>query len=453
MNKMRLKTIFVLYLLPFISIIGQEYNISIKEKNIFSPEAASSQIMFQNSSGFTLGSIIDESDSRGLKFGSLYLSQAQSSVSGIMDNKLWINYRGDLMFGDSPLGGWWTWSGSVLTFPTGYMVIGNSLTQAANTNVLTVLGRATFNSIKISDGNEGDGKILVSDADGVGSWQDFSSGGSIDQLFDGKTTLSSLYLGYNAGENDDPQSSSDNVGVGFNSLTNADSDVLRNTAVGYYSMSAFSLGNDNTAIGFEALKGGDSGPPAGNSQNTAIGSGALRNNSSGSGNVAIGFEAGKNSTGDDKLYIHNSDAGTSSLIYGDFQFADLTINGSLEVTQGITGTVSPPSDIRYKENIRPINNALNLINKLKGVRYDWKIEEFPDKNFPNKLQIGLIAQEVEKVLPEIVNTRRDGYKGIEYSKITAVLINAIQEQQKMIEGLRDEIKEMKSSKRFTYSSN
>lgn len=453
MYKPRLIIIFLLSFLPFFSIIGQVNEITIKDKNIYSPQASLPKISFKNSSNSTLASITDESDSRGLKFGSLHLSQAQSNVSGNMDNKLWINSRGDLMFGDSPLGGWWSWSGSVLTFPTGYMVIGNTLTQAANTNVLTVLGKATFKSVKISDGNEADGKVLVSDADGVGSWQEFSSGGSIDELFDGKTTLSALYLGYLAGENDDPQSSSDNVGVGFNALTYADNDVLRNTAVGYYSMSAFSLGYDNTAIGFEALKGGDSGPPAGNSQNTAIGSGALRNNSSGSGNVAIGFEAGKNSSGNDKLYIHNSDAGTSSLIYGDFQFADLTINGSLEVTQGITGTVSPPSDIRYKENIQPIDNALDLINKLKGVRYDWKIDEFPNKNFPDKVQIGLIAQDVEKILPEVVNTKRDGYKGIEYSKITAVLINAIQEQQEMIEELKNEIKEIKSSKRFTSSSN
>jgi hypothetical protein len=423
-------------------------------KKIDVPQASVPSINFTSPLGRGLASISEESDSRGLKFASLYLKRAENSSSTSMNDKLWINDRGELMFGSSPLGGWWTLQGTTLTFPTGLMVIGTPL-NPASTPVLNVLGRATLKSLKLTDGNEGDGKVLVSDANGVGSWQDFSSGGSIDELFDGKTTQSALYLGLYAGENDNPESSSKNVGVGFNSLTSADNDVLQNTAVGYYTMQAFSFGLNNTAVGFEALTGGDTGPPAGGDENTAIGSGALRNNSSGSGNVAIGFEAGKNSSGDDKLYIHNSDAGDFSLIYGDFDSAELTINGKLRVTQGIYGNVYDPngwpSDVRYKKNVKTISNSLEKVLKLRGVYYDWRKDEFPREHFNDRKQIGVIAQEMEKVIPEVVHIDEDGYRSVEYSKLTSILINAIQEQQEMINELKEEIGKLKDQKGITIS--
>jgi hypothetical protein len=85
------------------------------------------------------------------------------------------------------------------------------------------------------------------------------------------------------------------------------------------------------------------------------------------------------------------------------------------------------SDATKKTNIRPIENSIELTKQLEGVRYDWI-----DNNKPS---LGLIAQEVEKVLPELVETSTDGTKSVSYGNIVGVLIEAIKEQQVRIEDL------------------
>jgi len=101
------------------------------------------------------------------------------------------------------------------------------------------------------------------------------------------------------------------------------------------------------------------------------------------------------------------------------------------------------SDKRFKKDIEPINSALSNVLKLKPVKYSWNTEEFPDKHFDNKRHIGLIAQEVEEVYPEVVNTNDEGFKSVDYNKLTVVLIKAIQELNNKIEQLEKENKEMK----------
>lgn len=85
------------------------------------------------------------------------------------------------------------------------------------------------------------------------------------------------------------------------------------------------------------------------------------------------------------------------------------------------------SDATKKTNIRPIENSIELTKQLSGVRYNW-IDN-------NKSSLGLIAQEVEKVLPELVETSSDGTKSVSYGNIVGVLIEAIKEQQVHIEEL------------------
>jgi len=109
-----------------------------------------------------------------------------------------------------------------------------------------------------------------------------------------------------------------------------------------------------------------------------------------------------------------------------------------------TGTWTQASDERYKTNIIPLSDLLKKVNLLQPVGYEWNKEEFPENNFPDGNQIGLIAQEVEKLFPEIVATNQDGYKSIDYSKISVLLIQAMKEQQSEIEQQSDEISEMKS---------
>ena len=103
----------------------------------------------------------------------------------------------------------------------------------------------------------------------------------------------------------------------------------------------------------------------------------------------------------------------------------LQVNGSAAGT----GDWVNISDKRYKDNIKSLKNILPKIMKLNAVYYDWKRGEFPDKNFSKKRQIGFIAQEVEKLFPELVHNDNSNYKSIAYSKITAILVRAIQELQ------------------------
>jgi predicted adenine nucleotide alpha hydrolase (AANH) superfamily ATPase len=110
------------------------------------------------------------------------------------------------------------------------------------------------------------------------------------------------------------------------------------------------------------------------------------------------------------------------------------------------------SDRRFKTDIDTIKNALSTIESLAGVTYSWKTEAFPERNFSKERQIGLIAQDVEKVLPEVVHTDADGYKSMSYDKLTAVLIEAVKDQQKIIESQKsindnqqNEIEQLKTS--------
>jgi len=82
-----------------------------------------------------------------------------------------------------------------------------------------------------------------------------------------------------------------------------------------------------------------------------------------------------------------------------------------------------PSDSRKKNVIGPIADALTKVNALSGVEYTWKDQEL----YGAGTKVGLIAQDVEPVIPEIVNNTQDGFKSVDYSNLTAVLVEAIKE--------------------------
>ncbi|WP_299886158.1 tail fiber domain-containing protein [uncultured Lacinutrix sp.] len=109
----------------------------------------------------------------------------------------------------------------------------------------------------------------------------------------------------------------------------------------------------------------------------------------------------------------------------------LDVNGSVNCTGGTCS-----SDERWKKNIRTLPNVIENIKQMRGVSYFWKTEDFPDQNFTSDKQIGLIAQEVEKVYPELVKTNEEGYKSMDYMSLTAVLLEAVKEQQNEIEDLK-----------------
>lgn len=99
------------------------------------------------------------------------------------------------------------------------------------------------------------------------------------------------------------------------------------------------------------------------------------------------------------------------------------------------------SDIRFKENITPIENSLNRILKLQGVRFQYKGgsgENGTESSEEEDFHIGFIAQEVETVFPELIKTMHDGTKAMAYANLTAALVEAIKEQQRLIENLQQE---------------
>jgi len=115
----------------------------------------------------------------------------------------------------------------------------------------------------------------------------------------------------------------------------------------------------------------------------------------------------------------------------EFDNALVRINGTLQFTSGYA-----ISDGRLKKDIEPLERSLEAVLELQGVRFSWNTLLFPDRGFNEDRHIGLVAQEVEKVLPQVVHTNRDGYKSVAYDQIVPVLVGAVKEQQVMIESQR-----------------
>ena len=99
------------------------------------------------------------------------------------------------------------------------------------------------------------------------------------------------------------------------------------------------------------------------------------------------------------------------------------------------------SDKRLKDNITRISNPMEKINKLSGNTFEWNDNQ--DTYEKGMKDVGVIAQEVEEVLPEIVETRDNGYKAVKYEKMVALLIEGMKEQQEQIEKLEKQIQELK----------
>ena len=95
-----------------------------------------------------------------------------------------------------------------------------------------------------------------------------------------------------------------------------------------------------------------------------------------------------------------------------------------------TGTIGACSDARFKDHVEPVTGAMEKVEQLRGVNFDWKREEFPDHEFAEARQLGFIAQEVEKVLPQVVSRGEDGYLSVDYGRMTPLLVEAIKELRK-----------------------
>ena len=105
----------------------------------------------------------------------------------------------------------------------------------------------------------------------------------------------------------------------------------------------------------------------------------------------------------------------------------------------VTTGINESSDIRFKENVQGIGNALSTIHGMNGVTYNWKLDDYPERGLEEGKQFGLIAQELEQVVPELVSTDEDGYKSIKYSHIVPILIEAVKELNTELENKDDEL--------------
>jgi hypothetical protein len=122
----------------------------------------------------------------------------------------------------------------------------------------------------------------------------------------------------------------------------------------------------------------------------------------------------------------------------------LYVNGDI-TANSVAGT----SDLRFKTNIRPVTHALDKVKALQGVYFNWNQKAFPEKEFGTQDELGFIAQEVEKVVPEVVSKdkSKEEYRSVKYDKVVALLVEAIKEQQKQINDLKTQVKQLKRSKK------
>jgi hypothetical protein len=148
-------------------------------------------------------------------------------------------------------------------------------------------------------------------------------------------------------------------------------------------------------------------------------------------------------------WLRRSPGSTSEVVLmalsrdGDLSIGKRNASCKLDVAGSICANGTPiNSDERFKKDIVVIENALTKLHDLEGVSYFMRTEEFKDRNFPESKQLGLIAQDVEGVFPELVITQNDGYKAVNYDGMIPILIEGIKEQQLIITDLEKQVSEL-----------
>jgi hypothetical protein len=238
---------------------------------------------------------------------------------------------------------------------------------------------------------------------------------------------------------------SNNTAVGRNAMTGGASGTDNNsgnTAIGSTSLFSITDAEYNTATGYQALYGLTTGD-----NNVGYGRGAGDALTTGSGNIAIGTSAQvPTATADNQLSIGNTIYGTGINTGG----AKIGIGNTapvykLDVTGDINASatvkaagVTLTSDVRLKRNIQAVTKGLATVMQLNPVAYEKK-QAIESTNYDKK-ELGFIAQELQKVLPNLVKEGADKDKilAVDYISLIPVLTKAIQEQQAQIETLKKE---------------
>ena len=241
---------------------------------------------------------------------------------------------------------------------------------------------------------------------------------------------------------------SDNTAVGVSclSFTTTGGD---NTAVGALALLFNTTGFDNTVVGLAAAEANTTG-----SQNTAVGWDALSRNHTGSNNIALGYQAGKGCHGSNNIMIGNlgtlQDEGVirigtsrthhSATIAG---VSGVTVADGVGVvidTNGQLGTIN--SSARYKEAIKPMKDASDVILALKPVTFRYK-KDLDPKGIP---QFGLVAEDVAKVDSELVARDDEGKPySVRYEAVNAMLLNEFLKEHKKVQELEATVAKSQST--------
>jgi endosialidase-like protein len=239
----------------------------------------------------------------------------------------------------------------------------------------------------------------------------------------------------------------DNVAVGYRALYSNVGDSaghgVANTAVGTEALFGNTTGYYNTAVGTLALFGNATG-----AENTAVGYDALLSNTTGSNLTCVGYDCTTDADGLSNataIGAHASVGASNSLVLGgtgDYAvkvgIGTTTPSNILTVAQGAGHPVSDSwetySSRRWKTNIQTLPNGLAKVQQLRGVSYDLKST--------GKHEVGVIAEEVGAVVPEVVSYEENGKdaRSVDYSRLTALLIEAVKQQQREIRDLKSELR-------------
>lgn len=127
-------------------------------------------------------------------------------------------------------------------------------------------------------------------------------------------------------------------------------------------------------------------------------------------------------TKDKKQENDNQDnyfGGISEYKLADIETEVLNDNVYLDVFAG--------SDVQFKEDVSNFQNALDVISNLNVYKYNYKVDEFKSHNFPQEKQVGIMAQDLEEVMPHLVKKDSEGYRHVNYAGLTPVLLSAVKE--------------------------
>src|SRR5205823_2977395 len=200
----------------------------------------------------------------------------------------------------------------------------------------------------------------------------------------------------------------------------------RNTAIGYYALQGDTTGERNTAVGGLALYQNTSG-----TFNVAIGVQALSSNTEGGGNIALGFGAGDSvTTANNVICIGASGENVNASCYiGNIFNATSSLGTAVFVNSaGKLGTTT--SSRRFKDDIKPMDQASEAILALKPVTFRYK-QQIDPKGVP---QFGLVAEEVEKVNPDLVVRDKEGKPySVRYDQVNAMLLNEFLKEHRRVQ--------------------